>query len=75
MYIAGVVHALAKTGFRNMPLMLAVGAPLMIDVVFYAAYKSLDFGFILLMAVLVAPAAVKSSPNIASRGGVLYSNM
>ena len=68
---------------RLLPLLLLItavffiGAPFLIDVVFYAAYKSLDFGFILLLAVAAGMVSGRkeNAQNVASGGGVLYSGL
>lgn len=77
MYIVGVGLALLRAGFGRAALVLAIGAPFLIDVVFYAAYKSLDFGLILLLAAVAAPISIRKerTQNIASGGGVLYSGL
>ena len=76
-YIVGVGVAFARAGFGRAALVLAIGAPFLIDVVFYAAYKSLDFGFILLLAVAAGMVSGRkeNAQNVASGGGVLYSGL
>lgn len=56
-YLASFVRPLVRWGSRDSVTALALAAPFLIDTLLYAAYKSLDFGLILLliMAVSAAP--------------------
>lgn len=47
-------------GFRREPVLaLALAGPVLIDVFFYASFKSLDFGLVLLLAALTGPSSRK----------------
>lgn len=60
-YLAGFIRPLLRHWARDSVLALALLAPFVIDVFLYAAYKSLDFGLILL---LIAAAREKNKENI-----------
>lgn len=50
-YMTGIAFCLLRILLRDPPLALALISPAVIDTFFYASYKSLDFGLILLLAV------------------------
>jgi hypothetical protein len=62
LYLLGLGRGLAGFISRNPVLALALAGPLLIDVLLYASFKSLDFGLILLLI----PAAA-TYENVASR--------
>lgn len=51
-YLSRIGAPLARLFFRNPVLALALAAPFLIDILFYASFKSLDFGLLLLLIVL-----------------------
>lgn len=51
LYMIGIAFCLLRILLRNPPLALALIAPVVIDTFFYASYKSLDFGLLLLLTV------------------------
>lgn len=59
-YMGGVALCLLKILLRDPPLALALIPPVLIDTFFYASYKSLDFGLILLLTVTAAARAKAS---------------
>ncbi len=48
-YLAGLSGALVRLVFRNPVSGFALAAPFLIDIFFYASFKSLDFGLVLLL--------------------------
>ncbi len=48
-YIAGLLERLWRVMRKNMVFGLALAAPVLIDLTFYASFKSLDFGLVLLL--------------------------
>jgi hypothetical protein len=71
-YIAGFLRELWAAGNRHFALALAALGPLLIDVLLYAAYKSLDFGLLLLL--IAAASASGISMRVASSPSVMYQN-
>lgn len=51
-YMSGIALCLLRLLVRDPPLALALIPPVVIDTFFYASYKSLDFGLILLLTVV-----------------------
>ncbi len=73
-YLAGFAHILIRALRRNTVVVIALAGPIAIDVFLYASYKSLDFGLVLLLAAILAPAA-PGAAEVASPRRVLYSNL
>ncbi|MCK5374452.1 MAG: hypothetical protein KAJ40_04140, partial [Alphaproteobacteria bacterium] len=48
-YLSGLIGRLMRVISKNPVLGLAIAAPVFIDLTFYASFKSLDFGLMLLM--------------------------
>ena len=69
-YLAAIAVRLGRLAGSRPLLAGALAGPLLINIFFYASYKSLDFGLILLL--IVAESAVCAPGNIASAGRVLY---
>lgn len=68
LYIYGLGRALLPYLQTRPVLVLALAGPIAIDTILYAAFKSLDFGLVLLLG-----AALTQQPlNVASRGAVRY---
>lgn len=56
-YMTGIAWCLLRILLRDPPLAFALIPPVVIDTFFYASYKSLDFGLILLLTVTCAQGA------------------
>ncbi len=71
LYLAGLAGAWARLLPRNPFIAAALAGPLLIDVFFYASFKSFDFGLILLLLAAAAKEGEKA-PGIAMERRVRY---
>lgn len=69
-YLCALGRALLRLAAGRALLAAALAGPFLINIFFYASYKSLDFGLLLLL--ITAGAAVFRAGNIASTGRLLY---
>ncbi len=73
-FYLGLLARMVLRAMKAEPLLAAaLGAPILIDVFLYAAYKSLDFGLVLSLIPLFFMWGSKREADVASRPSVLYS--
>lgn len=73
-YFGGLALALIRFLPIHPILVVALGAPMVIDYLLYASFKSLDFGLILLLAALYSTRAMSAAPVWTARQSCCIQN-